>query len=49
MRARPVSSSLVFRHGAKIEASMKKAKKVETKELKADTAEIEADAKSTCR
>ena len=33
--------------GAKIEASMKKAKKVETKELKADTAEIEADAKST--
>jgi hypothetical protein len=33
--------------GAKIEASMKKANKVETKELKADTAEIEADAKST--
>ena len=33
--------------GAKIEASMRKAKKVETKELKADTAEIEADAKST--
>ena len=33
--------------GAKIEASMKKAKKVETKELKADIAEIEADAKST--
>src|SRR6201982_3217291 len=32
--------------GAKIERSMKKAKKVETKELKADTAEIEADAKS---
>jgi uncharacterized membrane protein len=30
--------------GAKIEASMKKARKVETKELKADTAEIEADA-----
>ena len=30
--------------GAKIEASMKKAQKVETKELKADTAEIEADA-----
>jgi uncharacterized membrane protein len=33
--------------GAKIEASMKKAKKIETKELKADTAQIEADAKST--
>jgi len=32
--------------GAKIERAMKKAKKVETKELKADTAEIEADAKS---
>ena len=32
--------------GAKIEAAMKKAEKVETKELKADTAEIEADAKS---
>src|SRR5215475_11235918 len=32
--------------GAKIEKSMKKAKKVETKELKADTAAIEADAKS---
>jgi uncharacterized membrane protein len=30
--------------GAKIERSMKKARKVETKELKADTAEIEADA-----
>ena len=30
--------------GAKIEAAMKKAQKVETKELKADTAEIEADA-----
>ena len=30
--------------GAKIEASMKKARKVEAKELKADTAEIEADA-----
>jgi len=33
--------------GAKIEAAMKKAEKVETKELKADTAEIEADAKTT--
>jgi len=32
--------------GAKIEKSMKKAQKVETKELKADTARIEADAKS---
>ena len=32
--------------GAKIEASMKKAGKVETKELKADNAEIEADAKA---
>jgi len=32
--------------GAKIERAMKKAKKVEAKELKADTAEIEADAKS---
>jgi uncharacterized membrane protein len=32
--------------GAKIERAMKKANKVETKELKADTAEIEADAKS---
>src|SRR5262245_15502006 len=32
--------------GAKIERAMKKAKKLETKELKADTAEIEADAKS---
>ena len=32
--------------GAKIEKSMKKAKKVETKELKADNAAIEADAKS---
>jgi uncharacterized membrane protein len=31
--------------GAKIEAAMKKAKKVEKKELKADTAEIEKDAK----
>ena len=30
--------------GAKIEASMKKARKVEAKQLKADTAEIEADA-----
>ena len=33
--------------GAKIEKSMKKAKKVETKELKADNAAIEADAKSS--
>ena len=32
--------------GAKIERAMKKANKVETKELKADTAEIEADTKS---
>ena len=32
--------------GAKIERAMKKAKKLEAKELKADTAEIEADAKS---
>jgi uncharacterized membrane protein len=32
--------------GAKIERAMKKANKVETKELKADTAKIEADAKS---
>jgi len=32
--------------GAKIERAMKKANKVETNELKADTAEIEADAKS---
>jgi uncharacterized membrane protein len=32
--------------GAKIEKSMKKAQKIETKELKADTANIEADAKS---
>jgi len=32
--------------GAKIERAMKKANKVETKERKADTAEIEADAKS---
>ena len=32
--------------GAKIEQAMKKAKKVEAKELKADTADIEADAKS---
>src|SRR5262249_42305805 len=30
---------------AKIERSMKKARKIEAKELKADTAEIEADAK----
>jgi uncharacterized membrane protein len=32
--------------GSKIEHAMKKAKKVEAKELKADNAEIEADAKS---
>ena len=32
--------------GAKIEQAMKKARKVEAKQLKADTAEIEADAKS---
>ena len=32
--------------GAKIEREMKKAKKVEARELKADTASIEADAKS---
>jgi uncharacterized membrane protein len=32
--------------GAKIERSMRKARKVEARELKADTAEIEADAKS---
>ena len=32
--------------GAKIERAMKKAEKVETKELKADNAAIEADAKS---
>ena len=32
--------------GSKIEGAMKKAKKVEDKELKADSAEIEADAKS---
>ncbi len=32
--------------GAKIERSMKKAQKVEAKELKADTADIETDAKS---
>ena len=32
--------------GTKIEQAMKKANKVETKKLKADTAEIEADAKS---
>ena len=31
--------------GAKIEAAMKRAKKVETKELKADTAALEADAR----
>jgi uncharacterized membrane protein len=33
--------------GAKIEREMKKAKKVEARELKADTASIEADAKSS--
>jgi uncharacterized membrane protein len=33
--------------GAKIERAMKKAQKVEAKELKADTADIEADAKSS--
>jgi uncharacterized membrane protein len=32
--------------GAKIERAMKKAKKLEAKELKADTADIEADAKA---
>ncbi len=32
--------------GAKIEKSMKKARKVEAKELKVDTAEMEADAKA---
>jgi uncharacterized membrane protein len=32
--------------GAKIERAMKKAQKVEARELKADTADIEADAKS---
>src|SRR6516165_1491181 len=32
--------------GSKIEKSMRKAQKVETKELKADTADIEADAKA---
>jgi uncharacterized membrane protein len=32
--------------GAKIEKAMKKAQKVETRELKADTASMEADAKS---
>jgi hypothetical protein len=32
--------------GAKIERSMKKAQKVEARQLKADNAEIEADAKS---
>src|SRR5262250_3573432 len=32
--------------GSKIEQAMKKAKKLEAKELKADTADIEADAKS---
>jgi len=33
--------------GSKIEKSMRKAQKVETKELKADTAKIEADAKAS--
>ena len=33
--------------GAKIERQMKRARKVEARELKADTASIEADAKST--
>ncbi|WP_042381125.1 DUF1269 domain-containing protein [Streptacidiphilus melanogenes] len=33
--------------GAKIEASMRKAQKLETRQLKADAAEIEADARST--
>jgi hypothetical protein len=32
--------------GAKIEAAMKKANKVEAKTLKADTAELEADVKT---
>jgi uncharacterized membrane protein len=32
--------------GAKVERAMKKARKVEARELKADTADIEADAKS---
>ena len=32
--------------GAKVERAMKKAKKVEARQLKADTADIEADAKS---
>ncbi len=32
--------------GAKVERTMKKAKKVEARQLKADTADIEADAKS---
>jgi hypothetical protein len=32
--------------GAKIEREMKRARKVEARELKADTASIEADAKS---
>jgi hypothetical protein len=32
--------------GAKIERAMKKARKVEARQLKADTAEIESDAKS---
>jgi uncharacterized membrane protein len=33
--------------GAKIERSMKKARKIEARQLKADTADIEADAKPT--
>jgi hypothetical protein len=33
--------------GAKIEREMKKARKVEARQLEADTAEIEADAKAT--
>jgi hypothetical protein len=32
--------------GAKVERAMKQAQKVEARQLKADTAEIEADAKS---
>ena len=33
--------------GAKVERAMKRAEKIEKKELKADTAEIEHDAAST--
>jgi hypothetical protein len=33
--------------GAKVERAMKQARKVEARQLKADTTEIEADAKST--